>query len=561
VSSCVDSRHGVGRRWQWKADSRREALAREIVMAASVEVPPFEQEDAVLYYAENPLPAPGDEQAQESTQNPENVTNQENLTNLDTPPGLQQIGIHEKVAETAIPTPEFCKDDATRQEPVKVLDLAEARRKIEQIVQERASAVRAGVASSIGRDLPKWLDTEQLLGEAMKPINWQVKHLWTEQAKILLAAEPKVGKTWLVCSIALAVSTGSKLWNSLEIAAPGPVGLLAGEDDKGEIGRRLHRMCRAEGRLMTNAPVHFLPAHGLRMNRERDQDFIRRSVQKLGLKLIVYDPFACLMDGDENSKEAVAQVLNPAGELAKDCDCCVMIVHHLGKQSSEMPRSNMARVRGSSFMSGWFTCGLFVMGDLTEGRVTIEVSQRVSGKIPKSFPVDAIEVEEESIYGLGTIRFQARMSEQSGRVAMNERLVEEATDRILSLAKEKKTLTMAEVAVHLGYGKMVTLAALKRLILEMGMVTWQKSDELPDGRVIRYVDPIETRATVVTARAAATAEREPGDEEEEGAPGVAFEGEQLSLREPWDEPREPEADGADGKSPAERAAEQLGLVP
>jgi len=42
----------------------------------------------------------------------------------------------------------------------------------------------------MGFDPPEHYDANDLLRAALKPINWQIKQLWTQRAKIVLASEP-----------------------------------------------------------------------------------------------------------------------------------------------------------------------------------------------------------------------------------------------------------------------------------------------------------------------------------------------------------------------------------
>ena len=329
--------------------------------------------------------------------------------------------------------------DGTLQEP----NFRAANSRIQQLIEEKSKNVRSGPQYEIVREMPKWQTSADLRHAAAQPVNWAVKNLWTQKAKILMAAEQKTGKTFLVCHIAMCVSSGTNLFgcDKFEVLEPGPVGIVAGEDDEGEIGRRLDRMFRASGMLMSNYPIHFLPAHNLRLNRERAQDYMRKSVRDLGLKLIVYDPLARLMDGDENSKEIVSAVLNPASALAKDEEVSVMVVHHLGKQNSDNPKTAIARVRGSSDITSWFSCGIFISGQMRLGRLSIEILQRTSGDIPNEFPVEVKEDQNLSVHGLGAMRLIAHLDEDDrDRSGRNEQMIEDAADAIAAGGKNRLTI-------------------------------------------------------------------------------------------------------------------------
>lgn len=59
---------------------------------------------------------------------------------------------------------------------------------------------------------PEHLGGAELKAAAESPINWMVEGLWTQKAKILLASEPKAGKSFLVCAMAMAVATGDLMF-------------------------------------------------------------------------------------------------------------------------------------------------------------------------------------------------------------------------------------------------------------------------------------------------------------------------------------------------------------
>jgi len=336
--------------------------------------------------------------------------------------------------------------------------------------------------------MPVWQNATDLYVAAKTPINWGADQLYTQRARILLAAEPKVGKTFIVCTLLLAVASGQNLWDKIRIMDPGPVCVVAGEDDNAEIGRRIHRMCKASGILMTTLPIHFLPGHSIRLNRVRDQEFLRESVRKLGAKLVIYDPLSRLMEGDENSKEMVSQVLNPASELAADEGVSVCIVHHLGKQSQEKPRSAMERVRGSSDISSWFSCGLFASGNMRNGRVNMEFFSRVSSKLPAEFFLDVKETEPIEGEELGAMKLVARISldDDEMRKGPNEQLITQTREKLLDLVVSRGAggLTISEALIHIGCGRILLNASLKQLIRDEGLVRFEDDTSIPDGKVI-----------------------------------------------------------------------------
>lgn len=399
-----------------------------------------------------------------------------------------------------------------------VVDLEAVRAKIDELTLKFETPVRSGNAQPVGLGLqpPEHFDANDLLKAALKPINWQVENLWTEKAKILLASEPKAGKTFCVCDFAISLAQGAQVWEGLKVVQPGPVGIIAAEDDEGEIGRRLHRMCRAKGLLLGDLPIHWWPGDRIRLNRARDIDWIRQQIAKYNIKLMIYDPMARLMDGDENSKECVSGVLSPASEIVKRDGCSIMVVHHLGKDDPERPKTLAQRVRGSSDIRSWYTTGIFLTGSLENGRIGVELEQRTSGKIRGSFNVRAVEKEEESVYGLGTIRLVANLSEGRGQgESSNQQMIDNAAERILQLVENKGTygLTTSEIAINLGIGRTLMNAALKKLIREEFKVAFEEAKDIPDNKVLVALNanPRSGRRTAVPSREQVQKEQEEPD--------------------------------------------------
>ena len=350
-------------------------------------------------------------------------------------------------------------DVAVKPPPV---DKAAVAQRLEELTKQFETPIRSGRSErvSLGQGSPQHYTAGDLKKAAEQTINWQIENLWTMNAKLLLASEPKAGKTFFVMSIAAAMASGQMLWDTFKVTEPGPVGIIAAEDDQSETGRRLDRMCRAQGLMMSNLPIHWWPGDAIRLNRPRDVDWLRKMIRQYELKLIIYDPLARLMDGDENNKECVSGVLTPASSITRPENegCSVMIVHHLGKDNPDQPKTAAQRVRGSSDIRSWYTTGMFLSGALGNGRVGVELEQRVSGKCPGDFPVKAVEVEEESVYGLGTLRLVANIAQRrTGDDASgnNQQLVDTAAQRILDLVVRKAMLgvTMSEISIHLQLGK------------------------------------------------------------------------------------------------------------
>lgn len=121
----------------------------------------------------------------------------------------------------------------------------------------------------------------------------------------------------------------------------------------------------------------------------------------------------------------------------------------------------------------------------------------------------AVEKEDESVYGLGTIKLVANLEKKDREgEASNQQLIDGAADRIMQLAENKGGwgLTTSEISVNLGLGRNLMNAALKKLIREDNKLVFEKAEGIPDGKVL-----IPLRAGEVIPRGGRPAQIAPPD--------------------------------------------------
>ena len=81
-----------------------------------------------------------------------------------------------------------------------------------------------------------WLDQQRF-----DPLQWIVPSLFPEGFSLLVGA-PKIGKSWLTLSIALAAASGGFLFGHLRVGKPRPVLLLALEDSDRRLQDRIRKL-------------------------------------------------------------------------------------------------------------------------------------------------------------------------------------------------------------------------------------------------------------------------------------------------------------------------------
>jgi hypothetical protein len=158
-----------------------------------------------------------------------------------------------------------------------------------------------------------------------------------------------------------------------------------------------------------------------------------------------------MMSGDENSKDAWDGILEPMSDLTVNSNTSVCLVHHLGKQSAENPRNAVNRLRGSSNLASWFTCGIFLSGKISDGKVDCELVQRRSGKVPSEFRIDVIEdawdeddeTEEKGLFKLKVAFPDKKENKKLRKAAKAEAALQDAEQTVLETMGEQPGVWMS----------------------------------------------------------------------------------------------------------------------
>jgi hypothetical protein len=104
-------------------------------------------------------------------------------------------------------------------------------------------------AQSIKRRTGDWLGQQ-----VIPPLQWVVPNIIPEGYSLLVGA-PKIGKSWLSMSIALAVATGGFMFGKIYCGRPRPVLLLALEDSDRRLQSRIRALTPGGGGLARQAAL------------------------------------------------------------------------------------------------------------------------------------------------------------------------------------------------------------------------------------------------------------------------------------------------------------------
>jgi hypothetical protein len=151
----------------------------------------------------------------------------------------------------------------------------------------------------------------------------------------LLAARPKVGKTWLALDIAIAVATGGYCLGDIKCER-GDVLVLALEDNKRRMQRRLTKLL---GVNKTEWP-RFSCAHSWPRADRGGLDHIRDWIAKAeNPRMVVIDVLARFrkMVSGKQSYEADYEAIAELQKIASDTGVAILVIHHTRKGEADDP--------------------------------------------------------------------------------------------------------------------------------------------------------------------------------------------------------------------------------
>jgi AAA domain/DnaB-like helicase N terminal domain len=172
-----------------------------------------------------------------------------------------------------------------------------------------------------------------------------------------LAGKWKIGKTWLLLELAVAIVTGRPAFGRFEVPDPGPVLLVVEESGRDALHRRLDALARGygiEARQLDD--LHFAANRRVRLDDRHWQERLIAAGRALEARAIFLDPLVRLKgSGDENVQREMAPVLDYMRDLRDATGSAVVFSHHSGHDSHHL--------RGSSDLEAYWESKLALRRD------------------------------------------------------------------------------------------------------------------------------------------------------------------------------------------------------
>lgn len=330
---------------------------------------------------------------------------------------LDAVGGKAKIAELAALVP--AASNAAHYAEI-VARLASDRERVEVGLGLRDGTVAAGEAIErlrrVARGDRSWLErASDLLAEPDPgPTPFVVDELLVEGAVGMIVGAPKLGKTWIVLDLAVAIVTGTDALGRFPVAEPGPVMVVVEESGRDALHRRLAALARGRGiDGAALADLHLAPNRGVRLDDARWRQRLLAAASEIRPRAVFLDPLARLKgDGvDENSQRDVAPVLRFLRDLRDASGAAVVFVHHSGHGEG-------GRARGSSDLESYWESRL-VVGRGDDGQRHLTASHREGER--DSYPHDYRLISDTAAR---TVRLAIREPDRGSEATPGPTLVE-----------------------------------------------------------------------------------------------------------------------------------------
>lgn len=180
----------------------------------------------------------------------------------------------------------------------------------------------------------------ELKGMKFPHMNWIVDGVVPE-GLTLLAAKPKIGKSWMCLDIAVAAATGGKAFIDIQVEET-PVIYYALEDNKRRMKRRLRK-------IGAEWPSGLFMDHYLPPLHEDCVEVITRDVKQVKAGLVIIDTYNFVRPptkGREDNYSTDYKWLGVLQRLASDLRVAIIVVHHTKKAESDDDFDAITGTRG-----------------------------------------------------------------------------------------------------------------------------------------------------------------------------------------------------------------------
>lgn len=219
---------------------------------------------------------------------------------------------------------------------------------------------------------PMFMSGRELASRSFPKTHWLVRGVAPQEGIMVIACEPKAGKTWAATEIALSIASGSPAFGEFEVVR-GNVAYFYAEDPGASVQSRIRALCRGKGMQDIPEGLYTQPqGRALDLLDDFEVVTLLASAMRIpDLKMLVLDPLRDIHSGVEDSSDEMAKVMRRLRALAKLLDCLVVFVHHNNKGGGDGTKRFGQRMRGSSAVHGAINAGMYLVGTQNDGATVI----------------------------------------------------------------------------------------------------------------------------------------------------------------------------------------------
>lgn len=173
----------------------------------------------------------------------------------------------------------------------------------------------------------------------------------------IVVGQGGIGKSYLALQVALAVAAGRPVAGGLFPApARGNVGIIFGEDPIDVLRDRLFRLREAESiddatAITLDKSLEIVSGVGADLRVASTSPFLGALMAlAAGKRLVIVDPLAFLLNGDENDNGAATRLIQLLQKVCVQTGAAILLLHHVSKGGAG-EREEWTAARGASAIS------------------------------------------------------------------------------------------------------------------------------------------------------------------------------------------------------------------
>ncbi len=203
--------------------------------------------------------------------------------------------------------------------------------------------------------------------------NWLVKGLIPKAGSTVISGDPGSNKTWIDMATAIAVASGSRLFNFFDTEQC-PVWIIDKENNKQAIKNRLKLLG-----LEAGLPIYISSTKDFVFDLKNRNKILDFACEK-EIKLVIYDSLRRIHSGDENSSTDISGLFELLTSLHVE-DISNILTHHHNKNTFA---SGGSKMRGSSDILASIDCHITV-SKRSNKEIIVEQSKNRYGEELKPF--------------------------------------------------------------------------------------------------------------------------------------------------------------------------------